>query len=114
MYYFITLPHKQDHNITQVPGMTDQTNADSSISGLSAREFQRILSSRIMDIKKETDFGAFDEGLEIPGVLAFTIVHWALLETLSICLLLGVIKVTLQKVMPAFFITDNSFFATSS
>ena len=93
--------------------MTGQTNANSSISGLSAREFQRILSSRIMDIKKETDFGAFDEGLEIPGVLAFTIVHWALLETLGICLLLGVIKVTLQKLCPLSLLQTIAFFATS-
>ena len=79
---------------TDMPcSMASFNTTPSLVSVMSTKTFQELLSSKIIEVKKETDFGAFDEGLVIPWVFAFTVVHWAFIEIIGTCLLLGVIKV---------------------
>ena len=54
------------------------------------REIQERLAQEVLSFKAMTGFGAFDEGMNIPVVRAFSIVHYILVQVVGTSLLLAV------------------------
>ena len=69
------------------------THSDLGPNGLlmgNIREIQERLAQEVLSFKAMTGFGAFDEGMNIPVVRAFSIVHYILVQVVGTSLLLAV------------------------